>query len=102
MVWRHKHGGHRAIWRKGGKYAAARTCRAPRAEPAAANRNNRFASQQAHYHRTQHQRAVQRAQELEVQVGVLKAKVAGLQQRLFGRKSERASRASPWGAAGEE
>jgi len=58
--------------------------------------------QQAHYHRTQHQRAVQRAQELEAQVGVLKAKVAGLQQRLFGRKSERVSRASPSGAAGEE
>ena len=58
--------------------------------------------QQAHYHRTQHQRAVQRAQELETQVGVLKAKVAGLQQRLFGRKSERASRASPSGAAREE
>ena len=58
--------------------------------------------QQAHYHRTQHQRAVQRAQELEAQVGVLKAKVASLQQRLFGRKSERAGRASPSGAAGEE
>jgi hypothetical protein len=44
MVWRHKHGGHRAIWRKGGKYAAARTCRAPRAESAAASRSNRSAS----------------------------------------------------------
>src|SRR5258708_10447549 len=53
--------------------------------------------QQAHYHRTQHQRAVQRAQELEAQVGVLKAKVAGLQQRLFGRKSERSCRANPFG-----
>lgn len=57
--------------------------------------------QQAHYHRTQHQRAVQRAQELQVQVGVLKAKVAELQQRLFGRKSERARRATPLGASGE-
>ena len=57
--------------------------------------------QQAHYHRSQHQRAVQRAQELEAQVEVLKAKVAELQQRLFGRKSERAGRATPLGAAGE-
>src|ERR1700719_4998060 len=50
--------------------------------------------QQAHYHRTQHQRAVQRAQELGAQVDVLKAKVAELQQRLFGRKSEQACRAA--------
>lgn len=58
--------------------------------------------QQAHYHRSQHQRAVQRAQELEAQVEVLKAKVAELQQRLFGRKSERACRATPpSGATGE-
>ena len=57
--------------------------------------------QQAHYHRSQHQRAVQRAQELEAQVEVLKAKVAELQQRLFGRKSERVRRASTSGAAGE-
>jgi transposase len=57
--------------------------------------------QQSHYHRSQHQRAVQRAQELEAQVEVLKAKVAELQQRLFGRKSERTGRASPFGATGE-
>jgi hypothetical protein len=58
--------------------------------------------QQAHYHRSQHQRAVQRAQELEAQVKVLKAKVAELQQRLFGRKSERTGRTTPpSGAAGE-
>ena len=57
--------------------------------------------QQAHYHRTQHQRAVQRAQELGAQVDVLKAKVAELQQRLFGRKSEQACRAAASDAAGE-
>src|SRR3954452_13327138 len=42
--------------------------------------------QQAHYHRSQHRRAVARAEELQAQVDVLKAKVALLQQRLFGRK----------------
>ena len=57
--------------------------------------------QQAHYHRTQHQRAVQRAQELVAQVEVLKAKVAELQQRLFGRKSEQARRVTASDAAGE-
>jgi transposase len=57
--------------------------------------------QQAHYHRSQHQRAVQRGQELQAQVDVLKAKVAELQKRLFGRKSERARRAAPLGATGE-
>jgi transposase len=57
--------------------------------------------QQAHYHRSQHRRAVARAQELQAQVEVLKAKVAQLQQRLFGRKSERASRATPLGATGQ-
>ena len=56
--------------------------------------------QQAHYHRSQHQRAVQRAQELQAQVDVLKAKVAELQKRLFGRKSERVRRATPLGIAG--
>jgi hypothetical protein len=49
--------------------------------------------QQAHYHRSQHRRAVARAEELQAQVDVLKAKVAELQQRLFGRKSERSNRA---------
>jgi transposase len=49
--------------------------------------------QQAHYHRSQHRRAVARAEELQAQVDVLKAKVAELQQRLFGRKSERRNRA---------
>src|SRR5271165_3984744 len=53
--------------------------------------------QQAHYHRSQHQRAVQRALELEAQVEVLKAKVAELQQRLFGRKTERARGTTPLG-----
>jgi len=48
--------------------------------------------QQAHYHRSQHRRAVARAEELQAQVDVLKAKVADLQQRLFGRKSERRNR----------
>ena len=48
--------------------------------------------QQAHYHRSQHRRAVARAEELQAQVDVLKAKVAVLQQRLFGRKSERRNR----------
>jgi transposase len=48
--------------------------------------------QQAHYHRSQHRRAVARAEELQAQVDVLKAKVAELQQRLFGRKSERTGR----------
>jgi transposase len=57
--------------------------------------------QQAHYHRSQHRRAVARAEELQAQVDVLKAKVAQLQQRLFGRKSERASRATPLGATGQ-
>src|SRR3954452_10857060 len=57
--------------------------------------------QQAHYHRSQHRRAVQRCEELEAQVGVLKAKVALLQQRLFGRKSERISQATLLGGSGQ-
>src|SRR5690349_7420113 len=57
--------------------------------------------QQAHYHRSQHRRAVARAEELQAQVDVLKAKVAELQQRLFGRKSERAGRATRLGATGQ-
>jgi transposase len=57
--------------------------------------------QQAHYHRSQHRRAVARAQELQAQVDVLKAKVAELQQRLFGRKSERAGRVSLLGGTGQ-
>ena len=57
--------------------------------------------QQAHYHRSQHRRAVARAEELQAQVEVLKAKVAELQQRLFGRKSERAGRATLLGATGQ-
>ena len=87
----------------GGKEAST-----PRQEHAALQEQNRLLQaeiialrQRAHYHRAQYQRAVQRAQELEAQVGVLKAKVARLQQRLFGRKSERAGRATPLGAAGE-
>jgi len=93
MVWRHKHGGHRAIWRKGGKYAAA--------EHAALQEQNRLLQtevialrQQAHYHRTQHQRAVQRAQELEAQVGVLKRRwPASSSDSLVVRVSEQAERA---------
>jgi uncharacterized protein YceH (UPF0502 family) len=70
-------------------------------EPAALREQNRLLQaevvalrQQAHYHRSQHRRAVARAEELQAQVEALKAKVAELQQRLFGRKSERSSRAS--------
>jgi transposase len=69
-------------------------------EPAALQAQNRLLHaevvalrQQAHYHRSQHRRAVARAEELQAQVDVLKAKVAELQQRLFGRKSERSNRA---------
>jgi hypothetical protein len=69
-------------------------------EPAALQEQNRLLHaevvalrQQAHYHRSQHRRAVARAEELQAQVDVLKAKVAELQQRLFGRKSERSNRA---------
>jgi len=68
-------------------------------EPAALREHNRLLQaevislrQQAHYHRSQHRRAVARAEELQAQVDVLKAKVADLQQRLFGRKSERRNR----------
>ena len=68
-------------------------------EPAALQAQNRLLQaevvslrQQAHYHRSQHRRAVARAEELQAQVEALKAKVAELQQRLFGRKSERRNR----------
>src|ERR1700724_3749406 len=44
LWWRDRHGGHRAIWRDGGKYAAAGTSRAPRAESAVASRSNRSAA----------------------------------------------------------
>jgi hypothetical protein len=71
----------------------------PGQEPAALREQNRLLQaevvalhQQAHYHRSQHRRAVARAEELQAQVDVLKAKVAELQQRLFGRKSERRNR----------
>jgi transposase len=57
--------------------------------------------QQAHYHRSQHRRAVARAEAFQAQVEVLKAKVAELQQRLFGRKSERAGKPSPLGGQEE-
>jgi transposase len=74
-------------------------------EPTALQEQNRLLHaevvalrQQAHYHRSQHRRAVARAEELQAQVDVLKAKVAELQQRLFGRKSERTSRGSLLGA----
>ncbi|MBV8397308.1 MAG: transposase [Acetobacteraceae bacterium] len=68
-------------------------------EPAALREQHRLLQaevislrQQAHYHRSQHRRAVARAEALQAQVDVLKAKVAELQQRLFGRKSERRNR----------
>src|SRR5690348_7340369 len=87
----------------GGK--AARTLRPEHAALQAQNRLLRAEvvalRQQAHYHRSQHRRAVTRAEELQAQVDVLKAKVAELQQRLFGRKSERAGRQSPLRGAGE-
>src|SRR4051812_36867062 len=57
--------------------------------------------QQAHYHRSQHRRAVARAEELQAQVDVLKAKVAELQQRLFGRKSERTGQTTLLGGSGQ-
>ena len=57
--------------------------------------------QQAHYHRSQHRRAVARAEELQAQLDVLKAKVAELQHRLFGRKSERTSRATLLAGSGQ-
>jgi transposase len=57
--------------------------------------------QQAHYHRSQHRRAVARAEELQAQVDVLKTKVAELQQRLFGRKSERSNRTPLLGGSGQ-
>jgi transposase len=73
-------------------------------EPAALREQNRLLHaevvslrQQAHYHRSQHRRAVARAEELQAQLDVLKAKVAELQQRLFGRKSERTSRVTRLG-----
>jgi transposase len=76
-------------------------------EPAALQEQNRLLRaevialrQQAHYHRSQHRRAVARAEELQAQVDVLKAKVAELQQRLFGRKSERTSRGTLLGGNG--
>ena len=77
-------------------------------EPAALREQNRLLHaevvslrQQAHYHRSQHRRAVARAEELQAQVDVLKAKVAELQQRLFGRKSERSRRAPLLGGSGQ-
>ena len=77
-----------------------RNARTPRPEQAALQAQNRLLRaevvalrQQAHYHRSQHRRAVARAEELQAQVEVLKTKVAELQQRLFGRKSERSNRA---------
>jgi transposase len=77
-------------------------------EPAALQEQNRLLRaevvalrQQAHYHRSQHRRAVARAEQLQAQVDVLKAKVAELQQRLFGRKSEQTRRAPLLGGSGQ-
>src|SRR5437764_13587104 len=77
-------------------------------DPAALQEQNRLLRaevvalrQQAHYHRSQHRRAVARAEELQAQVDVLKAKVAELQQRLFGRKSERTGQTTLLGGSGQ-
>ena len=47
--------------------------------------------QQAHYYQSMHRRATERLQERDQQIEALKAKVADLQHRLFGRKSERSA-----------
>ena len=45
--------------------------------------------QQAHYYKSMHRGATERLEERDKQIEVLTAKVADLQHRLFGRKSER-------------
>ena len=54
--------------------------------------------QQAHYYQSLHERAVAKHQEFLAQITVLQAKVAELQQRLFGRKSERKYSSEAWAA----
>lgn len=51
--------------------------------------------QQAHYWRTQHQRAVQREVKLAEQIHHLNGEIRDLKRRLFGRKSETSSSTKP-------
>jgi len=51
---------------------------------------------QAHSYKSLHARALAKQQELEDQIEVLKAKVAELQKRLFGRKMERGCSSEAW------
>ena len=52
--------------------------------------------QQAHYYQSLHARALTKQQEQAGQIEVLKAKVAELQKRLFGRKRERGFSSEAW------
>ena len=52
--------------------------------------------QQAHYYQNLHARALVKQQEQASQIEVLKAKVAELQKRLFGRKAERGFSSEAW------
>jgi len=54
--------------------------------------------QQAHYYQSLHARALVKQQEQAAQIEVLKAKVAELNQRLFGRKAERGFSSEAWAA----
>ena len=54
--------------------------------------------QQAHYYQSLHARALAKQQEQADQIEVLKAKVAELQKRLFGRKRERGCSSEAWRA----
>jgi hypothetical protein len=52
--------------------------------------------QQAHYYRNLHERTLAKQHEQVVQIEVLRAKIAELQKRLFGRKAERAFSSEAW------
>ena len=54
--------------------------------------------QQAHYYQRLHERALAKQSEQAAQIQVLKAKVAELQKRLFGRKGERDFSSEAWAA----
>ena len=54
--------------------------------------------QQAHYYQNLHERALAKQQEQAAQIEVLKAKIAELQKRLFGRKAERKFSSEAWAA----
>lgn len=54
--------------------------------------------QQAHYYQSLHERALAKQQEQAAQIQALKAKVAELNQRLFGRKCERDFSSEAWTA----